>query len=33
MIIQLGKHYGFRTMNVVRRREQADELKRAAPTQ
>ncbi|HEV8061739.1 MAG TPA: zinc-dependent alcohol dehydrogenase family protein [Gemmataceae bacterium] len=27
MIIQLGKHYGFRTMNVVRRREQADELK------
>jgi NADPH:quinone reductase len=27
MIIQLGKHYGFRTMNVVRRREQAEELK------
>ena len=27
MIIQLGKHYGFKTMNVVRRREQADELK------
>ncbi len=27
MIIRLGKHYGFRTMNVVRRREQADELK------
>jgi NADPH:quinone reductase-like Zn-dependent oxidoreductase len=27
MIIQLGKHHGFRTMNVVRRREQAEELK------
>jgi NADPH2:quinone reductase len=29
MIIRLGKHVGFRTMNVVRRREQAEELKRA----
>jgi NADPH:quinone reductase-like Zn-dependent oxidoreductase len=29
MIIRLGKHEGFRTINVVRRREQAEELKRA----
>jgi NADPH:quinone reductase-like Zn-dependent oxidoreductase len=29
MIIRLGKHFGFRTINVVRRREQADELKRS----
>lgn len=26
MVIRLGKHYGFRTINVVRRREQAEEL-------
>lgn len=29
MVIRLGKHYGFKTINVVRRREQADELLRA----
>jgi NADPH:quinone reductase-like Zn-dependent oxidoreductase len=29
MVIRLGKHYGFRTINVVRRREQAEELQRA----
>jgi NADPH:quinone reductase-like Zn-dependent oxidoreductase len=29
MVIRLGKHYGFRTLNVVRRREQAEELRRA----
>src|SRR5262249_13776237 len=28
MIIRLGKHDGFRTINVVRRREQAEELRR-----
>lgn len=28
MVIRLGKHFGFRTMNVVRRSEQVDELKR-----
>lgn len=28
MIIRLGKHQGFRTINVVRRREQVDELRR-----
>lgn len=28
MVIRLGRKYGFRTLNVVRRREQADELKR-----
>jgi NADPH2:quinone reductase len=28
MVIRLGKHYGFRTLNVVRRREQAEELLR-----
>ena len=28
MIIRLGKHNGFRTMNVVRRREQGEELLR-----
>lgn len=27
MVIRLGKKYGFRTMNVVRRREQIEELK------
>jgi NADPH:quinone reductase-like Zn-dependent oxidoreductase len=26
MVIRLGRQYGFRTINVVRRREQADEL-------
>ncbi|HKI33273.1 MAG TPA: zinc-dependent alcohol dehydrogenase family protein [Gemmataceae bacterium] len=29
MVIRLGKHFGFRTINVVRRREQAEELSRA----
>ena len=29
MIIRLGKHLGFRTLNVVRRRETAEELLRA----
>lgn len=29
MIIRLGKYAGFRTLNLVRRREQADELVRA----
>jgi len=29
MVIRLGRHYGFRTINVVRRREQAEELLRA----
>ncbi len=29
MVIRLGKHDGFRTINVVRRRAQADELLRA----
>lgn len=28
MVIRLGRRLGFRTMNVVRRREQVDELKR-----
>ena len=28
MIIRLGKHAGFRTINVVRRRDQEDELKK-----
>jgi NADPH:quinone reductase-like Zn-dependent oxidoreductase len=28
MVIRLGKHFGFRTVNVVRRREQAEELQR-----
>jgi len=28
MVIRLGKRYGFRTLNVVRRREQAEELLR-----
>lgn len=26
MVIRLGRHYGFRTLNIVRRQEQADEL-------
>jgi NADPH:quinone reductase-like Zn-dependent oxidoreductase len=29
MVIRLGRHYGFRTINVVRRREQAEELRLA----
>ncbi len=28
MVIRLGRHFGFRTINVVRRREQAEELTR-----
>jgi NADPH:quinone reductase-like Zn-dependent oxidoreductase len=28
MVISLGKHFGFRTINVVRRPEQAEELRR-----
>jgi NADPH:quinone reductase-like Zn-dependent oxidoreductase len=28
MVIRLGKHFGFRTINVVRRAEQAEELRR-----
>ncbi len=28
MVIRLGKRFGFRTLNVVRRQEQADELKK-----
>jgi NADPH:quinone reductase-like Zn-dependent oxidoreductase len=28
MVIRLGRMYGFRTINVVRRREQADELRK-----
>src|SRR6202011_5829278 len=26
MVIRLGRHYGFRTINVVRRREQVQEI-------
>jgi NADPH:quinone reductase-like Zn-dependent oxidoreductase len=29
MVIRLGRQYGFRTINVVRRREQAEELRQA----
>jgi len=29
MVIRLGNHFGFRTLNVVRRPEQAQELRRA----
>src|SRR5262249_33778278 len=29
MVMRLGKRYGFKTVNVVRRREQADELRKA----
>jgi NADPH:quinone reductase-like Zn-dependent oxidoreductase len=32
MVIRLGQTYGFRTLNVVRRREQAEELLRAGGT-
>ncbi len=28
MVVRLGRHFGFRTINVVRRREQAEELLR-----
>ena len=28
MVIRLGRHFGFRTINVVRRRDQAEELQR-----
>jgi NADPH:quinone reductase-like Zn-dependent oxidoreductase len=27
MVIRLGQHFGFRTLNIVRRKEQADELR------
>src|SRR5262249_29437102 len=33
MIVRLGRHSGFRTINVVRRREQADELKKLGADQ
>jgi NADPH:quinone reductase-like Zn-dependent oxidoreductase len=32
MIVRLGQRYGFRTLNVVRRREQAEELLRLGGT-
>jgi NADPH:quinone reductase-like Zn-dependent oxidoreductase len=32
MVIRLGVKHGFRTLNVIRRREQADELKRLGGT-
>lgn len=32
MVIRLGQRYGFRTLNVVRRREQAEELLRQGAT-
>lgn len=32
MIIRLGQRFGFRTLNVVRRREQAEELRRLGGT-
>jgi NADPH:quinone reductase-like Zn-dependent oxidoreductase len=32
MVIRLGQYYGFRTLNVVRRREQAEELLRLGGT-
>jgi NADPH:quinone reductase-like Zn-dependent oxidoreductase len=32
MVIRLGHYYGFRTLNVVRRREQIDELRRLGGT-
>lgn len=32
MVVRLGQTYGFRTLNVVRRREQAEELLRAGGT-
>jgi NADPH:quinone reductase len=33
MVIRLGKHFGFRTLNVVRRPDQAEELRRAGADQ
>lgn len=33
MIIRLGQRFGFRTLNVVRRREQAEELRRLGGTE
>jgi NADPH:quinone reductase-like Zn-dependent oxidoreductase len=32
MVIRLGQRYGFRTLNVVRRSEQAEEIRRAGGT-
>ena len=32
MVIRLGQHFGFRTINVVRRSEQAEELRARVPT-
>jgi NADPH:quinone reductase len=32
MVVRLGRHFGFRTLNVVRRREQAEELLRLGGT-
>jgi NADPH:quinone reductase len=32
MVLRLGQHFGFRTLNVVRRREQAAELRRLGGT-
>ncbi|MGH7169374.1 MAG: zinc-dependent alcohol dehydrogenase family protein, partial [Gemmataceae bacterium] len=32
MVIRLGQRFGFRTLNVVRRREQAEELRRLGGT-
>jgi NADPH:quinone reductase len=32
MVIRLGQRYGFRTLNVVRRKEQAEELRRLGGT-
>lgn len=32
MVIRLGQYYGFKTLNVVRRQEQAEELRRAGGT-
>jgi NADPH:quinone reductase-like Zn-dependent oxidoreductase len=33
MVIRLGKHFGFRTINVVRRQEQAKEIKQLGGTE
>jgi NADPH:quinone reductase len=33
MVIRLGKHFGFRTVNVVRRADQAEELRKAGADQ
>lgn len=33
MVIRLGQRFGFRTLNVVRRREQAEELRRLGGTE